>query len=33
MEHIRSLSLGRDVESAVRAVVEATLIAQPDEQE
>lgn len=33
MEHIRSLSLGRDVEAAVRTVVEATLIAQHDEAE
>lgn len=33
MEHIRSLCLGSGVESAVRAVVEATLIAQDDELE
>ena len=33
MEHVRSLCLGRDVESAVRTVVEATLIAQHDEAE
>ncbi|HIF16859.1 MAG TPA: hypothetical protein EYQ85_06370 [Candidatus Poseidoniales archaeon] len=33
MEHVRSLCLGSDVESAARAVVEATLIAQHDEAE